>query len=66
MPAEFQQALDSTPFGLSNTYFFLDDIIIVSRGSQSEHLELVPKCLEKLDQEIFAINLKNVLFSKVK
>ena len=53
MPAEFQKALDSTLVGLTNTHCFLDDIIIFSNGSQSEHLELVHKCLEKLDQEKF-------------
>ena len=32
MPAEFQKALGSTLFGLSKTYCFLEDIIIVSKG----------------------------------
>ena len=56
MPAEFQKAIDSKLVGLTNTHWFLDDIIIVSKSSQSEHLELVRKCLEKLDQEKIAIN----------
>ena len=56
MPAEFQKAIDSKLVGLTNTHWFLDDIIIVSKGSQSEHLELVRKCLEKLDQDKIAIN----------
>ena len=34
MPAEFQKALDSTLVGLTSTHCFLDDIIIVSKGSQ--------------------------------
>ena len=64
MPAKFQKALDSTLVGLSNTCCFLDDTIIVSRGSQSEHLDLVYKYLKKLDQENFAINLKKCHFLK--
>ena len=58
MPAEFQKALDATLVGLTNTHFSLDDIVIVSKGSQSESLESVLKCLEKLDHENIAINLE--------
>ena len=65
MAAEFQKAFGSTLVGLTNTHCFLDDVFIVSKGSQSEHLELVHKCRDKLDQENFAINLKNVIFLKM-
>ena len=34
MPAEFQKAMDYTLVGLTNTYCFLDDILIVSKGSK--------------------------------
>ena len=34
MPAEFQKAMDYTVNGLSNTYCFLDDIIVVSKGNK--------------------------------
>ena len=37
MPAEFQKAMDYNLIGLKNTYCFLDDILIVSRGSLEEH-----------------------------
>ena len=56
MPAEIQKALDSTLVGLTNTHYFLDDIIFVSKVSQSE--QLVHKCLEKLDQEYFEFKKK--------
>ena len=39
-PAEFQKAMDLTLVGLNNTYCFLDDIIVVSRGSKEDHLKL--------------------------
>ena len=32
MPAAFQKVMDYTLVGLKNTYCFLDDIIVVSRG----------------------------------
>ena len=44
MPAEFQKAMDYTLVGLQNTYCFLDDIIIVSMGSESDHMTYVTKC----------------------
>ena len=38
MPAEFQKAMDYTLRGLQNTYCFLDDIKIVSTGTETDHL----------------------------
>ena len=51
MPAAFQNVMDYTLVGLQNTYCFLDDIIVVSRGSKDDHLKLVYKCLKKLDED---------------
>ena len=39
MPAEFQKEMDYTLVGLSNTYCFLDDIIVVSKGNKEPHLK---------------------------
>ena len=47
MPAEFQKDVDYTLIGLQNTYCFLNDIIIVSTGTEADHLANVFKCLEK-------------------
>ena len=38
MPAEFQKTLDYTLLGLQNTYCFLDVIIIVITGTETDHL----------------------------
>ena len=40
-PAEFQKAMDYTLVGLSNTYCFRDDIIVVNKGSKKSHLKYV-------------------------
>ena len=56
MPAEFQKAMDYTLVGLTNTYCFLDDIIIVSKGSKESHIKYVYKCLQKLDADNLRIN----------
>ena len=66
MPAEFQKAIDCTLAGLENTFCFLDDILIVSRGRIEKHLDLVRKCLIRLDQENLRINLAKCHFAKDK
>ena len=35
MPTAFQILMDYTLFGLENTHCFLDDIVVVSRGSKN-------------------------------
>ena len=66
MPAEFQKAIDCTLAGLDNTFCFLDDILIVSRGGIEKHLDLVLKRLIKSDQENLRINLAKCNFAKDK
>ena len=64
MPAEFQKAMDYTLTGLQNIYCFLDDIIIVSTCTESDHLAHVTKCLKKLDEENLRIILQKCSFAK--
>ena len=39
MPAAFQKVMDYTLVGLQNGFCFLNDIIVVSRGSKEENLK---------------------------
>ena len=64
MPAAFQKVMDYTLVGLDNTHCFLNDIIIVSRGSEDDHLKLVYICLKKLDEDNLRINLPKCHFAK--
>ena len=64
MPAQFQKAIDNTLKGLTDTYTFLDDIIIVSGGGIKNHKEKVFKCLQKLDKENLSINLEKCHFAE--
>ena len=66
MPIEFQKAIDCTHIGLTNTFCFLDDILIVSRGRIEHHLDLVRKCLIKLDQKNLRITFAKCYFAKEK
>ena len=62
--AQFQKAMDYTLVGLSDTYCFLDDIIVVSKGTKESHLKYVYKCLQKLEADNIRINLSNCHFAK--
>ena len=64
MPAEFQKAMDYTLVGLSNTYCFLDDIIVFSKGTQETHLKYVYNCLQKLEADNLRIILSKCHFAK--
>ena len=65
MPTEFQKAMDYTLIGLQNTCCFLDDILIVSKGSLTEHINYVMKCLQRLDDENLRLNLPKGHFGKL-
>ena len=66
MPKEFQKAMDNTIQGIQGVFCFLDDILIVSKGSVTEHNEVVDKVLSRLDKEGFALKLSKCEFSKTK
>ena len=63
MPKEFQKAMDNTLQGLSGVFCFLDDILIVSKGSILDHNILVDKVITRLDEEGFALKLSKCDFS---
>ena len=64
MPAEFQKAMGRTINHAKNTFCFLDDILIVSKGSEIEHGNLVEAVLKKLDAENLALKLSKSEFFK--
>ena len=66
MPAEFQKAIDKTLYNLTNTFSFLDDIIIVTGRGIQNHKEKLFKCLDRLNEENLAINLNKCHFAKDK
>ena len=63
MPADFQKAIAFTLADLANTFCFLDNILILNRGRIEDHLDLVKKCLIKLDEENLRINLAKYHFA---
>ena len=62
MPAEFQKAMDRTLYHSKNTFCFLDDILIVSKGEAKDHEKLVRNVLQKLDDENLALKITKCEF----
>ena len=66
MLVEIQKAMDYTLTCLQNAYCFRDDIIIVTTGSESDHINYVNKCLEKQNEDNLRISKNVILQSKKK
>ena len=64
MPAEFQKAMDYTLIDLTNTYCFLDDILVISKGSKESNIKYVHNWLQKLNADKLRINLRKFCFAK--
>ena len=62
MPAEFQKAMDRTLNHCKNTFCFLDDILIVSKGKATDHEKLVRDVLQKLNDENLALKITKCEF----
>ena len=63
MPAEFQKAIELTLTNCSNTYAYLDDILIVTKRSTELHQQTLKAVLGRLDEENLAIPLEKFKFA---
>ena len=63
MPAEFQKAIDLILTNCTNTYAYLDDILIVTMGFTELHQQELKAVLDKLDEENLAISLEKCKFA---
>ena len=63
MPDEFQKDIHLTLTNCSNIYAYLDDILIVTKGSIDIHKQKLQTILEKLDDENLAISLNKCKFA---
>ncbi len=62
MPAEFQQALDMLLHDLPHTHAFIDDILIVTTGSELDHLSAVSDVLDRLNNANLGLKLSKCTF----
>ena len=64
MPATFQKILDKTLENIDNKFNFLDDILIITKGSPHDHELDIYKNLSRLEKENLAIKLEKCEFAK--
>ena len=64
MPATFQKPIDKTLEGISSKFAFLDDILVITKGSISQHEKELNRILKNLDNEGLAVNLQKCEFAK--
>ena len=57
--------MDYTSIRLENAYCFLNDILIVSEGSEENHTQYVFNCRKRPDEENLGINLSTCFFAKL-
>ena len=62
LPATFQKMMDSTLDCISSTIEFLDDIIIISKGTLEQHENEIDKTPERLDNDNLAISWQKCEF----
>ena len=64
MPVEYQKAVDLTLTNCTNTYAYLDDILIVTKRNKELHQQILKAVLDKLDEENLAISLEKCKFAR--
>ena len=50
MPTEFHRIIDFTLAGITNTFAFIDDISIVTHGTEEENIKKVKEVMKRLDE----------------
>ena len=50
MPTEFQKVMDLTLVNMDSTFVYIDDILNVTKGEKSVHMQKVREVLEVLDK----------------
>ena len=63
IPTEFQRIMDLTLAGITNTFAFIDDILIVTHGTEEEHITKVKEVLKRLDDANINLRLDKCTFA---
>ena len=64
MPATFQKTVDKTLQNIKTKFAYLDDILVITKGSLQDHENELDKIVKKLYEENVAINLQKCEFAK--
>ena len=50
MPTEFQKLMDLTLANVNSVFVYIDDLLIVTKGTKQEHLNKVRQVMKTLDE----------------
>ena len=64
MPAEFQRVMDTFLSEFPQAHAFIDDILVVTKGTEIEHIAAVEKILRKLERENMPLKLTQCQFAR--
>ena len=64
MPATFQKTRDKTLHDIKTKFAYLEDILIITKGSLEEHEKELNKIMQRLNNENLATNLQKCEFAK--
>ena len=64
MPTEFQKKMDILLAKVREVFVFIDDILIVTKGTKKEHLDKVREILKTLDQAELQLKARKCVFAK--
>ena len=64
MPATFQKTIDKTLHDIKTKFAYLDDILIVTKGTLEDHEKELDKIMQGINNENLAINLQKGDFAK--
>ena len=64
MPAELQRAMDCILAEYPQAHAFIDDILVVTKGTAIDHIATVEKILNKLDRENMSLKLTKCKFAQ--
>ena len=59
MPADIERAMEFTLSEFPIAHAFIDDILVLSKGTELEHIAIVEKVLHQLDRENTVFKLRN-------
>ena len=64
MPATFHKTIDKTLLDIRTKFAYLDDLLIITKGSLGEHKKELHRIMQRLNDENLAINLQKCEFAK--
>ena len=64
MQAEFQRVMHTILSEFPQVLAFIDDVLVVTKGTEIEHISAVEKILRKLDREIMSLKLTQCQFAR--